>query len=295
MKSSAEVEVMTMARCWLCGGQEHDLVKAGSVPNALDGAAFRITDSSYGISAPVYRCRSCGFRQCHDLRSVLPYYAAMEDPAYETSRAPRALQARKLVEQLRPFHASGRLLDIGAGSGILVEEAARLGYAAEGIDPSVWLAARAAERGLKVYCGVLPGEVAGPFDLVTLVDVIEHVSDPVELLRQARAMLAPGGIGLIITPDVASLAARMMGARWWHYRIAHICYFDRRTLCDALKRAELAPVRIFRPSWFFSLDYLLDRLAVYAPPARMAKGAWARSTTVPLNLFDSLGVIFKKD
>ena len=59
--------------------------------------------------------------------------------------------------------------------------------------------------------GILPNkEITGPYDVVTLVDVIEHVSDPIELLVQARTVLASDGIGLVITPDVASVAARVM-------------------------------------------------------------------------------------
>jgi SAM-dependent methyltransferase len=186
------------------------------------------------------------------------------------------------------------LLDIGAGSGILVEVATRLGYRAEGIEPSEWMVRSAAAHGLKIQAGILPHEeITGPYDVVTLVDVIEHVSDPVELLAQARTVLAPDGIGLVITPDVTSVAARVMGKHWWHYRMAHICYFERQTLLAALRHADLEPIAIFRPSWYFTADYLIQRLGAYLPIVRKMQLPILERMVVPLNLFDSLGIVFR--
>jgi len=280
--------------CWLCGEAKLRCVKAADVPPTVDATAFRVTDANYGQSAAVYQCTACGFRQCSDFSDVLSFYQAMNDPGYEASRAPRALQAERLLRTVSQYRPDGRLLDIGAGSGIMVEVANRLGYCAEGIEPSEWMVQAATARGLKVHQGVLPKEeTAGPYDMVTLVDVIEHVSDPVALLAEARAVMAPGGVGLVITPDVSSIAARAMGRRWWHYRMAHIGYFDRDTLVAALKRAGLEPIVVFRPSWYFTVDYLTDRLAEYLPALRRMRIAPLEKTVVPLNLFDSLGIVFR--
>jgi 2-polyprenyl-3-methyl-5-hydroxy-6-metoxy-1,4-benzoquinol methylase len=77
------------------------------------------------------------------------------------------------------------------------------------------------------------------FDVVTLVDVIGHVANPVRLLEFISAVLAPDCIAVIVTPHVSSVAARIMGRRWWHYRVAHVCYFNRSTMRSALKRGKL--------------------------------------------------------
>ena len=105
------------------------------------------------------------------------------------------------------------------------------GFAARGIEPSSPLQAIAAQRGLPVTHGVLPNsELPGPFDVVTLIDVIEHVPDPVDLVRRIKSVMAPNGIFVVVTPDVDSVAARLMGWKWWHFRAAHIGYFNRSTL-----------------------------------------------------------------
>src|SRR6185312_17166433 len=99
------------------------------------------------------------------------------------------------------------------------------------IEPSLALQAQAQARGLPVHRGVLPSpNVTGLYDIVTAVDVIEHVPDPVGLMRVIAATMAPQGIAVFVTPDVGSFAARLLSWKWWHYRIAHIGYFDQRTL-----------------------------------------------------------------
>jgi hypothetical protein len=141
----------------------------------------------------------------------------------------------------------------------------------------------------------LPGLDGRQFDVVTLVDVVEHVADPVALLRTARAHVAPDGAVLVVTPDIASVAARALGKRWWHLRLAHVGYFDRATLTDALTRAGLVPVRWWRPGWVFEVGYLAERLSTYMPPVERlvdrAGDAPVLHRTIPLNPRDSLAVI----
>jgi len=240
------------------------MVKQSSLPTQLDGADFKITDSCYGRTAAIYRCAACHFRQATDIPDVLRFYELLEDPEYERTRGARALQARKLLGRLRHYGGGGSLLDVGAGSGILVEEALLLGFAAEGVEPSSWLCAQSTARRLPIHHGAFPhSEVRGPYDVVTIIDVIEHVSDPIGLLKAAKLIMRPGAVGLVVTPDVGSLMARLMGHRWWHYRVAHIGYFDRHSLGEALKRSGLEPIAWERASWYFPADYLATRLLSY--------------------------------
>lgn len=274
--------------CWVCASSRLERAKAADVGRELVASDFAITDDRYGRTGELVRCLDCGFLECPSLAHALDYYEALEDRGYEESRAPRALQMRKLLESLG-LAAGARLLDVGAGSGILVEQALAAGYRAEGIEPSHWLVEAARERGLPVHEGALPSPaIRGPYDVVTLVDVIEHVSQPVELLAQARALLAPGGVVAIVTPDLGSVAARAMGWRWWHFRVAHIGYFDRGTLGRACARAGLRVERFSRPAWYFEAAYLWERFGRYLPRALRVRAPRALGrVVVPLNLRDS--------
>ncbi len=282
--------------CWVCGSNELTFARASTIVGPLSGASFAVTDSNYGVTGELHRCSRCGFVQGSRLDEVLQFYEDLEDPSYEAGRLERRLQFAKLMDLVQRYQPTGRLLDVGAASGILVEVAQARGYAAVGVEPSQWLQARARERGLPVLLGSFPHpDITGTFDVVTLVDVIEHVSDPVALLRAAGAALSANGVGVVTTPDVGSLAARVLGRKWWHYRVAHIGYFDRRSLGFALERAGLRPVAWRRPSWFFRLSYILERVNRYTPKyVELSCPRLLSTTVVPLNLLDSLLVVFAR-
>lgn len=290
---NAEMQTPT---CWVCGGRDLHLVRRGQPAAELRPDSFRITDSDYGRTGDLYRCTGCGFLECPTVPDVLPFYVEMDDAAYEETRGPRVLQADRLLRAVAAHRTEGRLLDVGAGSGILVEAALARGYQAEGIEPSHGLCRRAEALGLPVRNGVLPHPgMEGPYEIVTLVDVIEHVQDPVGLLAQIRAVLADDGAALIVTPDVRSVAARLMGRSWWHYRLAHVGYFGRSTLALALAKAGLEAVETRRPGWYFPASYLAVRVLSYLPAAlRPPVPRLLERVTVPLNLFDSLAVLCRK-
>lgn len=164
-----------------------------------------------------------------------------------------------------------------------------MGYRAEGIEPSGWLQKMALQRSVPVHVGTFPHPaVSGPFDVITLIDVIEHVSEPLALLRNIAESLAPDGTAIIVTPDVKSIAARVLRWKWWHFRVAHIGYFNQRNLFLALDRAGLQPVLVRRPGWFFTADYLWERINRYLPGSlRMAFPRFLSRLVIPVNLRDS--------
>ena len=220
----------------------------------------------------------------------------MQDASYEEGRDVRSLQCVELLKMVQRLKPKGKLLDIGAGTGMLVESALKMNFDAVGVEPSKWLQAQATARGLPVHLGIFPhSEIHGPFDAITLVDVIEHVPDPVGLLLKISENLAPGGVALVVTPDVNSLAARLLGFKWWHCRIAHIGYFNRRNLSLALEKGNLAACSTARPSWFFTGDYLAARIAKYLPKfLRIEPPGIVKRMVIPLNLRDSIAVVVQR-
>jgi len=283
-------------RCWVCEGSQTYLVKKSNRASELSWRDFLITDMRYGVTGELVRCKGCGFLFCPELADVDRFYEGLEDPGYEETRGERLKQMRRVLDRAQKYLAGSRVLDVGAGAGIMVEAANERGLDAVGIEPSAWLAAVARERGLPVIHGFFPNRsVSGSYDLVTLVDVLEHVSHPVQMLRDIRAQLGPSGIVVVNTPDVSSVAARLLGSKWWHFRTAHIGYFDRRTLEMACLRAGLRIVRLFRPSWYLDADYLWRRVVSYLP-ARLAltPPSILKRITIPLNLRDSWMAILEK-
>ena len=296
--SAPQEQVMASEKshCWICGSEKLDLVKPSNIQQGLTSESFSITDSHYGTTGAIYRCASCDFLQCSKLTDVLPFYEDLTDHAYDAGRRERSIQARKILEVAHKLHSGGRLLDIGAGSGFLVEQAIQMGYSAEGIEPSGWLQKMAQQRSLPVHLGTFPHPaVKGPFDLITLIDVLEHVSEPVALLQNIAANLAPDGMAVVVTPDVRSIAAHVLGWKWWHFRVAHIGYFNQQNLFLALDQAGLQPVLVRRPGWFFTADYLWERTHRYLPRFLQLKPPrFLSRMVVPVNLRDSWLVVCRR-
>lgn len=300
---AVDIPGRTGSRCWVCGGEQTRLWRTGAPAQTLQPEDLAITDSRYGLTLPLAECQGCGFRFAVDdqVAALESLYAKLEDPAYEESSLARELQMDWLVGLMREAHPAARdALDVGAAAGLLVRAAKRRGLDAVGVEPSASLAQRARAEGLDVFTGVLPHPELGArrFDLVFLVDVIEHVADPVGLLRRCEEAMKPDGRLLVVTPDVSSVAARWMGRRWWHFRLAHVGYFDEHTLARAFERAGLAPVSWKRARWFFPIGYLAERLERYLPIARLnaavLKTPILRALyriTIPLDLRDSHAVV----
>ncbi len=286
----------TSITCWICASPHVFLERQGNIAAPLQPQLFQITAADYGITGDIYRCRNCNFLFCPTVGCVLDQYEKMTDTTYEDTRSQRALQAKQILKVIRAYKSKGKLLDIGAGSGILVEQALSLSYSAAGIEPSIALSHTAQLLNLPVLTGTLPKpEFNDRFDVVTLIDVIEHVDAPLALLRDAAACMNNDAICVIVTPDVNSLAARLMGKKWWHYRLAHIGYFNHKTLRRLLSSAGFDIVSTCRPGWYFPANYLAERLMQYLPAVlRVKTPSVLERITVPLNLFDSLLVVAKK-
>jgi 2-polyprenyl-3-methyl-5-hydroxy-6-metoxy-1,4-benzoquinol methylase len=289
--------IATKNECWVCSSVSLDIIKPSNINSTVKSESFAITDSSYGVTSELSQCRNCNFIQSTDLSDVLAFYQNLEDPSYEANRKERLLQAKKIITTIKKQKSDGRLLDIGAGSGILVQAAQEMGFSAQGVEPSEWLQKKATELNLPVELGTFPNDACnGPYDVITIIDVIEHVNNPLTLLQEAYKVLKKDGIIVVITPDVGSIAAKLLQYKWWHFRIAHIGYFTKKNLDLALTTANFKKVSMTRATWYFALDYLLQRVNVYLPSwGRLPQVAMFSKITIPLNLYDSLLAIYRKE
>lgn len=106
-------------------------------------------------------------------------------------------------------------LDVGCGAGLLAEPLSRLGARVTGIDatPEVIEVARAhaATQELDIdYRNVAVERLEGTFDLVTCMEVIEHVADPVAFIRSLAGRMGPGGLLIMSTPNATAWSKLMM-------------------------------------------------------------------------------------
>ena len=114
-------------KCWICDSERLTKIKPSSLKRDVSSEDFAITNKRYGFTDAIYRCGNCRFMLCPEMSDVLRFYEGLVDTEYEDTRSARAVQERAIVMKALRYRRQGRLLDIGAGSGILVEEALKKG------------------------------------------------------------------------------------------------------------------------------------------------------------------------
>lgn len=175
---------------------------------------------------------------------------------------------------VRPL-AGKRALDVGCGAGLLCEPLARLGAAVTGIDAAAEniaaASAHAAGAGLTIdyRCGDIAELGLSGFDLVTSMEVIEHVADKQAFLRALASALAPGGLMVLSTPN------RTVKSRW--------------LMVEAAERIGMVPRGTHNWEDFVTPEELASLLASAGLEMGVPRGiAWAPSKG--LHLSDDLAL-----
>ncbi len=287
--------------CNLCGSRDAELLYPSSLTSATPAASdFRCTSAAYGIHPPIVRCRVCGLVYANprwDSSVVRESYSIVEDQTYVEEREGRVLTFSR---NLQPFEAlvaknSGtrRLLDVGCHIGVMVELAQARGWEAWGVEPSTWAAEQARARGLRVVTGTLTDANLKEdyFDVVTMWDVIEHLTDPAAEVRQVHRVLQPGGVFAIHTIDIESWFARLMGNRWPWLMEMHLYYFSPRTLSKMLEHNGFKIISWNVQGRYLRLGYFITRIEPYSKllyrllDAVISRLNW-RNIAIPINFGD---------
>lgn len=149
----------------------------------------------------------------------------------------------------------GRVLDVGCGDGSALVPFREAGWEAWGIETSAEGAALAGARGLNVLDQPLAGcgLPEGHFDLIMFWHSLEHMPDPLAVLKEAARLLRPDGVALIALPNAGSWEAGVFRHRWFHLDLPrHLYHFTPESLGRALRNAGFDVVRVRWNSWAYN-------------------------------------------
>jgi len=252
------------------------------------------------------RCVSCGLVQEVPMPSEKEirelYYEDLEHfEPYIAQLAVHREYFRKTLQTVIPDLIGNdkrpKLLDIGCAMGVLLEEAKKVGFQAQGIDISADAVAYCRKKRLHVSQTWPESQ----FDVVTAFEIIEHERDPLAMMRRIHALLTTGGFAVLTTPNHDSIWRKIMGKWWVGYRHPeHVVFFDPRSLQILCKKAGFRDIEIRRDMPRpFPLSFAFYRLADYFPWLGWLLRPLGRvldqfSLKNPINPWDDLIVIGRK-
>lgn len=203
------------------------------------------------------RCTNCGHVQ-QDVPIVFEYddvYEADWDGAWE-----RPDRRAALLDIANRIPRKGRLLDVGCGDGMFMDACASVGFECVGVEESGALAKRArSSTGASVEHGRYRAEMfePGSFDVISFIQVVEHLPDPVATLRTAHDHLKPGGVVCVEVPSQTAphfLLYRLTRIGWFVAEPRgvipqHISYFSPRSMRAATSRAGFDQASLTTGRW----------------------------------------------
>ena len=173
---------------------------------------------------------------------------------------------RKIIKLLKISNVKNKnFLDIGSASGICLKAIKDLGFKEEGFEPSNWMVNYGKE---KYHVNLKSGSIENiktdkKYDLISMWDVLEHVTDLNENLKKIKILSHNQTILIMNVPDIDSLMCKLMKSKWPFYLSVHLYYFNKRTIELFFRKYGFNLVKQF-PHWqYLELGYILKRAKKY--------------------------------
>lgn len=227
--------------CPLCG--------AGDIRHALDTRDYSVSQQPFAL----WDCTACGLRFTQDAPGPADIGAFYQSEDYISHSDTRKGLINSIYHLARGYmlgskrhmiaaaHPSRRLLDVGCGTGYFLHHLQEHGYEVAGVEVDDKARAFGQRQfGLDVYTPeeFLGGAFPGPFGIVTMWHVLEHVHDPKAYLARIAELLEPNGALVIAVPNFTSTDAAFYGPYWAAYDVPrHLWHFRPGTLIPLAEEA----------------------------------------------------------
>jgi SAM-dependent methyltransferase len=270
----------------------------------ISGFSFASRKEPEYMCHRLVRCKTCDLVYASNppeqAELAHAYHVAEYDSSEEANDAAQSY-IRAMQPTLIKLQQRGKVLDIGSGTGILLELLKGEGFTdLVGVEPSsAAIAAAPLHRRDWLREGIFEENAFEPasFDLICCFMTMEHVRDPMATALAARRLLRPGGAFVTVTHDYSSLVNRILGKRSPIIDIEHMQLFSKVSICELFNRSGFIEVSATPFINRYSLGYWM-RLA---PLPKAVKRAlkWASAHTgadrlkIGLNVGNTIATGFK--
>jgi SAM-dependent methyltransferase len=296
---------LTKRSCPTCGSTDDSEIFAEQHLDmaALDEHAFASRKRPELMRLRLVDCPTCDLVYADPVPSPEALARAYEAAAFDSAEEAR-YAARSYAQQMEDILATlpdrRGALDIGTGEGAFLAELLKRGFSdVAGVEPSsAPIAAADPEIAKLIERGVFQPQIrpSASLSLVTCFQTIEHVPDPAELVRDAAALLKPGGVLAIVCHDRRAPVNRALGLRSPIVDIEHMQLFSPRSIGELLRRSGLRdvghrPIRNRYPVRYWArLAPLPGRVRPVVSGALERSGIAERALTVPVGNLLAWGV-----
>ena len=292
---------MVYVQCCVCGS--HDAKPVGA------GKDFEYLTSPETFTA--MRCNSCGLIYLNPRPDISEFeriypanYHAFNFSKKEYGlvyKIRSKLEAKRLLENCVGLPENARILDIGCGDGFhlkLLKKYGKKSWALAGIDMDKRAVEMAKKSDLEVYCGNVETINLPPdsYDLALIIQTIEHVEKPDEVLRRINTLLKPGGKLLIGTDNTGSLDFGFFKRHYWggYHFPRHWNLFNKNSLSRLAAKTgfevEVLETQVSPVNWVYTIHNWLVDIKAW----QWLINRFTLKSTVSLSVFTMLDIILQQ-
>ncbi len=191
---------MNEKECVLCGSTEIKIIFSSPLNNTkkIEQFGFSPTVSDFGVFYKLAQCQECGVVfSLLDNQDLTLSYSASNDDLYLNQALERTVTYKRILRDIKKFVSDNAcFLDVGCSYGLLLKLAKEVGSKVYGVELSENACRYAREKlGLNVVCADV-AEIKfsnNYFDVITAIEIIEHLSNPKNFILHMYKILKPGG------------------------------------------------------------------------------------------------------
>jgi 2-polyprenyl-3-methyl-5-hydroxy-6-metoxy-1,4-benzoquinol methylase len=307
MENTISTELLETVNCPLCDSSAYDIIRPAFYPHDITREYLLSLYSAVSedkLFDAIVRCRDCSLiylnpRVHHDI--ILESYAhatqPATDPTFVRQNEYRVITFRRNLRKLIKTYgivpnSATKVLDIGCASGAFPKAAQDLGFSVIGVEPNHGLADRGRKfYGLDIRTGYLEAQGFGEkqFDLITIWDVIEHLTNPQQIVKLIHNFLKDDGILVVNFPNHDSFARKILGWKWPMYVNVHLLYFTPATMTHMLNAGGFEVLSIKPFCQTLELGYTLKRAGAYFSLFNMIEKLVAKTPFYKMGLTYNIG------
>jgi 2-polyprenyl-3-methyl-5-hydroxy-6-metoxy-1,4-benzoquinol methylase len=197
---------------------------------------------------PLAKCKKCGFVFCKNIPSADTLNEYYKHYGKTDFISPITIKRyNEWLDKFEKYRKHNTLLDIGCGNGFLLEQAKQRGWKVYGTEYSTQLVQVCEAKGITMYHGALSTNTFADleFDVITSIEVIEHINNPLEEMQHISRMLRTGGLFFCTTPNFNALSRYYLKDK---YNIIsypeHLSYYTPKTLKYLMQKFHLQPAHV---------------------------------------------------